>query len=174
MMWIWSEERLFLSWCCLTSPAKLWSFYPVSLTSRSSCLRHFFSAFLNIEVLSSSIYCASIVIPTIITIICSHVGLGGYDGVRQHRGADREGRGEAHPLGWFMVLLTVAICLSACSDSNSSAGPACRTVGGWRGMLIDFYSNLFFVGVTQYPIILRYIHYECMTELLRHTPIVFL
>lgn len=33
-------------------------------------------------------------------------------------------------------------------------------------MLIDFYSNLFFVGVTQYPIILRYIHYECMTELL--------
>lgn len=134
----------------------------------------FFSAFLNIEVLSSSIYCASIVIPTIITIICSHVGLGGYDGVRQHRGADREGRGEAHPLGWFMVLLTAAICLSACSDSNSSAGPACRTVGGWRGMLIDFYSNLFFVGVTQYAIILRYIHYECMTELLRHTPIVFL
>lgn len=140
--WWWrSEERLLLSWC-------LWSreaFHPVSLSCCSSCscvcVSVFFFFYILISVfVGRFIYCTPITIT-----ICNHVGLWGYDGVRQHRGADRAGRGESHPddLRSFWQQRSVHHPRRRRQQQQS------RPVRGWRGMLTNLdhclllYSNLF-------------------------------
>lgn len=70
------------------------------------------------------------------TIICSHVGLWGHDGVRQHRGANRAGRGESEPDDLWSLWQKRCVCLHAPAGSVA--------VSGWRGRLAGLDHCLFY------------------------------
>lgn len=131
----------------LLMPVKPWSFPScffklLQLLFVCVCVCFFFPFFyILISVfVGRFIYCTPITIT-----ICNHVGLWGYDGVRQHRGADRAGRGESHPddLRSFWQQRSVHHPRRRRQQQQS------RPVRGWRGMLTNLdhclllYSNLF-------------------------------
>lgn len=130
----------------VTSPP-MWSceaFDPVSL---SRCCGLCVFPYFNITVrLDRSLYC------TPITIICSHVGLWGHDGIRQHRGAHRAGRGESQPDDLWSFWQKRCVCQHA--PAGSAPGrPAGLSEGGERGRQAQTtaYSILFY-SVTSYTI----------------------
>lgn len=117
------------SWCYLTSPVKRWS-----------CWSCFFNPQQFVVCVFLHFYppCLPAALPTAHPSPCRTL--------RTWRSSPASWSGSSGARwvssGWFMVLVTAAVCLSARSDS-SSAGPACRAVREWRGTTahsILFYS----------------------------------
>lgn len=108
--WWWRcEERLF-------SPDIILPFHLVSWSRSSCCFSAFPPLHLNITLCFPS------------TTICSHVRLWGYDGVRQHRGADRAGRGEWYPDDLRSLWQERSACQSALTAATWPSGPAGQPV----------------------------------------------